>query len=62
MVVDIFWRVVGGGEYILAGGGLWWVMVDILAGGGWWHSLVWNKSEIVNNPKIIFFSWIYIKN
>ena len=40
MVVDIFWRVVGGGEYILAGGGLWWVMVDILAGVGWWHSLV----------------------
>ena len=37
MVVDIFWLVVGGGGYILAGvggGGY------ILAGGGWWSMVV----------------------
>ena len=45
--LDITWTVVGGGEYILAVGGWWWMLVDIfwlvvggggyiLAGGGWW--------------------------
>ena len=38
MVVDIFWVVVGGARYILAGGGWWWMVVGsggyILAGGG----------------------------
>ena len=50
--MDIFWIVVGGSGYILAGGG-WWMGVDIfwlvvggggwwwmVVGGGWWHSLV----------------------
>ena len=43
--------VAGGGEYILAGDGWWWVLVDIfwllvdgggyiLAGGGWWWVVV----------------------
>ena len=36
--------VVGVGGYILAGGGQWWVVVDIfwlvVDGGAWWHSLV----------------------
>ena len=40
MVVDIFWLVVGGGGYILAGGELWRVLADIfwliMGGGGWW--------------------------
>ena len=30
-LVDIFWLVLGGRGYILAGGGWWWVVV-----GGWW--------------------------
>ena len=37
----------GAGEYILAGGGCWWMMVGvvsgsgyILAGGGWWWMVV----------------------
>ena len=29
VIVEIFWLVVVGGEYILAGGGCWWVVVDI---------------------------------
>ena len=32
MMVDIFWLMVGGGRYILAGRG-WGV---VLGGGGWW--------------------------
>ena len=40
VVVDIFWLVVGGSGYILAGGGCWWVVLDIfwlvVGGGGWW--------------------------
>ena len=43
-VVDLFWLVLGGGEYILPGGGWRWVVVDIfwllVGDGGWWHSLV----------------------
>ena len=47
-MVDIFWLVVGGGGYILAGseflanvGGSWWVVMDIfwqvvVGGGSWW--------------------------
>ena len=42
MLVNIFWVVVGGGGYILAGGG--WGVVGgggyILAGGGWWWLVV----------------------
>ena len=37
VVVDIFWLVAGGGGYILAGDGWWWVF---LGRGGLWHSLV----------------------
>ena len=37
---SIFWVVVGGGGYFLAGRGQWWMVVSgggyILAGGGWW--------------------------
>ena len=50
VIVEIFWLVLVGGEYILAGGGCWWVVVDIfwmlvdggyiLASSGWWHGLV----------------------
>ena len=32
--MDILWLVVGGGRYILAGGGRWWMVVD--RGGLWW--------------------------
>ena len=43
-VVDLFWLVLGGGGYILPGGGWRWVVVDIfwllVGDGGWWHSLV----------------------
>ena len=46
-MVDILWLVVGGGEYILAGTGWWWMIGRpwwavvgrggyILDGGGWW--------------------------
>ena len=37
VVVDTFWFVVDGGEYILAGGEWWWMVVGRA---GWWHSLV----------------------
>ena len=41
VVVDIYWLVVGGCGYILAGGGWWWVVVDmiwlVVGGGGWWQ-------------------------
>ena len=50
VMVEIFWLVVVGGEYILAGGGCWWVVVDIfwmlvdggyiLASSGWWWVIV----------------------
>ena len=56
---DIFWLVVGGDGYILAGGrwrwvvggdghilyggGWWWVVVG--HGGSWWHSLVQPKEK-----------------
>ena len=44
MVVDIFWLVVGCGGYILAGGGWWWVVVDIfwlvVGSCGWWWVVV----------------------
>ena len=51
MLVDIYWVVVGGDGYILAGGEWWWVVVDIfwlvegdgeyiLAGGRWWWIVV----------------------
>ena len=37
VVVDIFWLVVGGCGYILAGGGRWWMVVG---GGEWWWVVV----------------------
>ena len=44
MLVDIYWLAVGGGRYILAGGGWCWVVVDIfwlvVGGGGWWWMVV----------------------
>ena len=41
----MFWLVMGGSEYILAGGAWWCVVVlsdgeYILAGGGWWWLVV----------------------
>ena len=55
VVVDIFWLVVGGGGYILAGGGWLRVVVGscgyILAGGGWWWMLV-GGGIVYSNPAL----------
>ena len=43
-MVDVFWLMVGGGGYILAGGGCCWVLVNIfwlmVGAAGWWHIIV----------------------
>ena len=66
MVVAVFWLVVGGGRYILAGcawrwaavagGGRCWMMVGgggyISAGGGWWWVLVDGGGS-----RWIYFGW-----
>ena len=48
MAVYVFWLVVDGGRYILAGGGWLWVLLDgggwqwvVVDSGGWWWAAAW---------------------